>query len=100
MIRLSTHLAKELIPLAFPSPTTPLSAEELFARKFLSQLPRTEYAILNNILLTHSEGTAQIDNIVVSRFGIFVIEAKARMGSWIRTHVANILRVYGGTKVF
>lgn len=40
------------------------------------------YFPLNNITLQTDNGTTQIDHIVVSRYGIFVIEAK-NMAGWI-----------------
>lgn len=40
------------------------------------------YVSLNNITLQVSNGTTQIDHIIVSKFGIFVIEAK-NMDGWI-----------------
>ena len=43
----------------------------------LSHLPATEYTVLNDIMLADSNGnTTQIDHIVVSQFGIFVILSK------------------------
>ncbi len=48
----------------------------------LSSLPRNEYRILNNVMLLSSKGTTQIDHIVVSVYGIFVIETKNYKG-WI-----------------
>lgn len=40
------------------------------------------YRSLNNITLNTSNGTTQIDHVIVSRFGVFVIEAKNYQG-WI-----------------
>ena len=40
------------------------------------------YHSLNNVTLQTSNGTVQIDHVIVSRFGIFVIEAKNYQG-WI-----------------
>ena len=46
-------------------------------------LPPDEYNLLNNIYLPIGElGTTQIDHIVVSRFGVFVVETKNFTG-WI-----------------
>ena len=41
-----------------------------------------EYHIYNNILLHASYGTTQIDHIIVSKYGIFVVETKNKNG-WI-----------------
>lgn len=45
-------------------------------------LDRNIYFPLNNITLMASNGTTQIDHIIVSKFGIFVIEAK-NIDGWI-----------------
>ena len=50
--------------------------------KILSSLPKNEYRILNNVMLPTDKGTTQIDHIVVSVYGIFVIETKNYRG-WI-----------------
>ncbi len=48
----------------------------------LSTLPKEEYRVLNNIMLRTDRGTTQIDHVVVSNYGIFVIETKNYKG-WI-----------------
>lgn len=48
----------------------------------LSTLPLDKYIILNNILLKTETATTQIDHIVVSVYGVFVIETKNYTG-WI-----------------
>lgn len=45
-------------------------------------LPKRSYHRLNNITLPTLDGTTQIDHIIVSRFGIFVVETK-HMKGWI-----------------
>jgi len=45
-------------------------------------LDSTIYRELNNVTIPTPDGTTQIDHIIVSRFGIFVIEAK-NMNGWI-----------------
>ena len=45
-------------------------------------LDRDIYTTLNNITLPTANGTTQIDHVVVSRYGIFVIETK-NMKGWI-----------------
>ena len=47
----------------------------------LNWLPK-EYIVLNDIMLPSNYGTTQIDHIVVSPYGIFVIETKNYKG-WI-----------------
>ena len=51
--------------------------------KILKSLPEPEYRVLNNVMLSTSNGTTQIDHVVVSVYGIFVIETKNYKG-WIR----------------
>ena len=46
----------------------------------LSRLPSEQYRVLNNIMLRTNNGTTQIDHIVVSLYGIFVIETKNYKG--------------------
>jgi predicted RNA-binding Zn-ribbon protein involved in translation (DUF1610 family) len=45
-------------------------------------LDRSKYKVINNIVLKTDERTTQIDHIVISDFGIFVIETKNYKG-WI-----------------
>lgn len=49
---------------------------------FLRKLPSDLYHVAHNVILPTPYGTTQIDHIVVSRFGIFVIETK-NMKGWI-----------------
>lgn len=46
----------------------------------LSQLSEEEYQTLNDVVLKTTHGTTQIDHIVVSRYGVFVIETKNYRG--------------------
>lgn len=48
----------------------------------LNRLPNEKYIVLDDILLKTSRGTSQIDHVVLSEFGIFVIETKNYSG-WI-----------------
>jgi predicted RNA-binding Zn-ribbon protein involved in translation (DUF1610 family) len=45
-------------------------------------LDKHRYTLFKNITLPTEEGTTQIDHIIVSRFGVFVIETKNMQG-WI-----------------
>jgi hypothetical protein len=45
-------------------------------------LDKSEFKIINNIVLKYGNSTTQIDHIVISDFGIFVIETKNYKG-WI-----------------
>ncbi len=48
----------------------------------LDWLPRNKYIVINDVILPTTHGTSQIDHIVVSIYGIFVIETKYYTG-WI-----------------
>jgi hypothetical protein len=52
------------------------SVGEAIAAKKLSRLDPNEYKIINDVLITSHGHSSQIDHIVISRFGIFVIETK------------------------
>lgn len=49
---------------------------ELVIKVKLFPLPKKRYKVLNDIMLKTKRGTTQIDHIVVSIYGIFVIETK------------------------
>lgn len=49
--------------------------------RILNSLPR-EYKVVNNVIIPNQRGTSQIDHIVLSPYGIFVIETKNYSG-WI-----------------
>lgn len=70
---------------------------ELWVKQKLNKLPKDKYKIINNVLIKNSSGTHQIDHIVLSNYGIFVIETKQYNGYitgnkydkyWIR-HIGN-----------
>ena len=48
----------------------------------LSQLPSSEYSAINDITIQNKNGTTQIDHVIISVYGIFVIETKNYSG-WI-----------------
>jgi hypothetical protein len=50
--------------------------EELLRNTIIKQLPSSSWHLLNNVTLKTVDGTTQIDHILVSRFGVFVIETK------------------------
>ena len=56
-------------------------AGEYHTKRALSKLPSEEYLILNNILLRQDDRMCQIDHIVFSKYGIFVIETKKYNGN-------------------
>lgn len=46
----------------------------------LSRLPKKDYIVLNNLFFRDGQSTCQIDHLVISPYGIFVIEAKNYLG--------------------
>jgi hypothetical protein len=48
----------------------------------LSSLDKTKYKVINNIMLQVGDKTTQIDHVVISNYGVFVIETKNYKG-WI-----------------
>ena len=56
---------------------------EFKVRLKLFMLPSDKYKVLNDVLLKTKRGTTQIDHIVVSIYGIFVIETKNYKGKII-----------------
>ncbi len=55
--------------------------EKVVAGK-LDHLPEDQYRVLNNVTIPTPKGSSQIDHLVVSIYGIFVIETKNYNG-WI-----------------
>jgi hypothetical protein len=55
--------------------------EKVVAGK-LDRLPKDQYRVLNDVIIPTPNGSSQIDHLVVSIFGIFVIETKNYSG-WI-----------------
>ena len=45
-------------------------------------LDKSKYKVINNVVLKNNEITSQIDHLIISDFGIFVIETKNYKG-WI-----------------
>jgi hypothetical protein len=48
----------------------------------LDKLPNQEYKVLNEVLIRIGNGSSQIDHVIISIYGIFVIETKNYSG-WI-----------------
>lgn len=53
---------------------------EFWIKQELRKLPKNKYKILNDIMLSDDKGTHQIDHLVLSMYGIFVIEMKNYYG--------------------
>ena len=72
-----------LILLFFKSPVGKGLLGEILVNFALStRLDKQKYHLIKNVTLPTEDGTTQIDHIVVSEFGIFVIETK-NMKGWI-----------------
>jgi len=56
--------------------------EALLTREIQANFNAPDFHLLNHITLNLKDGTTQIDHILVSRFGVFVIETKDYKG-WI-----------------
>jgi restriction system protein len=56
--------------------------EARVGRLLATMLERNRYTVFNNLILPSNGGTVQIDHVVISKFGIFVIETEFR-GGWI-----------------
>ena len=57
-------------------------SEAVVSRALSAAFPPPHYHLLNNLTVRTNNGTTQIDHVLVSRFGIFVLEAKHYKG-WI-----------------
>ncbi|HIF9335671.1 TPA: NERD domain-containing protein [Photobacterium damselae] len=55
---------------------------EYLVNRLLSKLPESDYTLIKDVTLPTSDGTTQVDHIVVSKYGIFVVETK-NMKGWI-----------------
>ena len=53
---------------------------EFWVKQELKKLPKDKYIILNDIMIKSSKGTHQIDYIIISKYGIFVVEMKNYYG--------------------
>lgn len=71
---------------------------ELLVRLRLKQLDESSYTIINDVLIKTAEGTTQIDHIVVSEFGIFVIETKHMTGKIYASDHAEHWKAYYGKR--
>ena len=56
--------------------------EALLSRIIQTNFGPPDYHLMNHVTLQLKDGTTQVDHILVSRFGVFVIETKAYKG-WI-----------------
>lgn len=64
----------------YDSPINKGKAGEMHVHNILLELP-SEYYIMDDVVLNTVRGTTQIDHIVISRYGVFVIETKNYRGN-------------------
>ena len=75
---------------------------EYLVNRMLSRLCNSKYKIIKDITLATEDGSTQIDHIVVSQFGVFVIETK-NMKGWIygtRNQKMWTQKIYRHTSTF
>ena len=71
-----------LLNVIFSSATFKGKRGEKIVEKYLKKLNEEEYKVINDLMVNTENGTSQIDHIVVSVYGVFVIETKNYQG-WI-----------------
>lgn len=64
-----------------PSPSKGERGETLI-KSFLLDLPTDQYKTFHNVILATPDGSTQIDHVIISIYGVFVIETK-NMTGWI-----------------
>lgn len=55
---------------------------ETLLKSFLLDLPTNQYKTFHNVILATPDGSTQIDHVIISIYGVFVIETK-NMKGWI-----------------
>ena len=65
-----------------PSPSKGKEGERIVSRMAKRFLDKNNYHLLNNVTLPTVDGTTQIDHIIISMYGVFVVETK-NMKGWI-----------------
>jgi len=78
----TTRTRRIFTPRFTSSPTLTGVQGELRVERKLARLDSNNYKVLNDVLLQHNNKTIQIDHVVLSIYGIFVIETKNYTG-WI-----------------
>lgn len=73
---------------AWHFPTFQNSGEALVSRVLLSHFGPPDYHLMNHVTIRMDDGTTQVDHILVSKFGVFVIETKDHKG-WIFANAAD-----------
>jgi hypothetical protein len=80
-IILGMYIVSEVIIRVF-IPRLKGASGEATVSVLLKRLPENEYKVLHNVMLRTDRGMSQVDHVVVSVYGIFVIEVKNYTG-WI-----------------
>lgn len=80
-IILGMYIVSEVIIRVF-IPRLKGASGEATVSVLLKRLPENEYKVLHNVILRTDRGMSQVDHVVVSVYGIFVIEVKNYTG-WI-----------------
>ncbi len=75
-------------------------AGEYVVSRYLDKLDKSKYFTINDITLKNNGMTSQIDHIVVSCYGIFVIETKNWKGSIYGSRWGNEIYQYLGGKKY
>lgn len=73
---------------AWRFPTFQNSGESLVSQVLTQHFRSPDYHLMNHVTLRMDDGTTQVDHILVSRFGVFVIETKDYNG-WIFADAAD-----------
>ena len=53
---------------------------ELWVKQELKKLPKDKYIVLNDIMVKQNNNTHQMDHLIISQFGLFVVEMKNYYG--------------------
>ena len=71
---------------------------EIKASNVLNKLPKKDYKVINDLMLFSDNKTHQIDHLVVSPYGIFVIEMKNYQGKVVGNTFKDNWKQYIGSK--
>ena len=69
-------------------PTFQNDGEAMVSRVLLSHFRPPDYHLMNHVTIRMQDGTTEVDHILISRFGVFVIETKDYNG-WIFGNAAD-----------
>ncbi len=73
---------------------------EHWVKQELKKLPKDRYRIINDVLLKRGDRTCQIDHVVVSPYGIFVIETKQYNGFFVGGKYDKKWTMYAGKRKY